>query len=168
MILAAKFRIANHDGAIASVLRRVCLWINRLIRQIFFLSSCRLWNEDPLTQVCNSQDRDAGEANPLILYGALVGGPGQDGSYSDVRSDYVKNEVAVDYNAGFQSALAGKCVQVYMYRPDKTLIRSVCMNYVTSCLNTEQVRHGSVVEVVVRGRRRQFICELVRQGDAVV
>lgn len=41
-----------------------------------------------------------------ILYGALVGGPGQDGSFTDDRLDAVKNEVATDYNAGFSSALA--------------------------------------------------------------
>nr|APF29556.1 endo-beta-1,4-glucanase isozyme GN1 [Gecarcoidea natalis] len=45
-------------------------------------------------------------ANPQTLYGALVGGPGQDGSYVDDRNDYVKNEVACDYNAGFTGALA--------------------------------------------------------------
>lgn len=28
-------------------------------------------------------------------------GPGKDDSYSDVRNDYEKNEVAVDYNSGF-------------------------------------------------------------------
>jgi hypothetical protein len=41
-----------------------------------------------------------------ILYGALVGGPGSDGSFEDARLDAVKNEVATDYNAGFSSALA--------------------------------------------------------------
>jgi endoglucanase len=42
-----------------------------------------------------------------VLYGALVGGPGApDDSYTDDRSDYVSNEVATDYNAGFTSALA--------------------------------------------------------------
>lgn len=41
-----------------------------------------------------------------ILYGALVGGPGTDGSFEDARLDAVKNEVATDYNAGFSSALA--------------------------------------------------------------
>ncbi|MEZ4864808.1 MAG: glycoside hydrolase family 9 protein [Caldilineaceae bacterium] len=40
------------------------------------------------------------------LYGALVGGPDQSDSYTDSRSDYVKNEVATDYNAGFTGALA--------------------------------------------------------------
>src|SRR5262249_1295933 len=40
------------------------------------------------------------------LYGALVGGPGQYDSYTDDRADYVHNEVATDYNAGFTGALA--------------------------------------------------------------
>lgn len=40
------------------------------------------------------------------MYGALVGGPGINDDYEDDRGDYVKNEVAIDYNAGFQSALA--------------------------------------------------------------
>jgi hypothetical protein len=45
--------------------------------------------------------------NPQTLYGALVGGPRVDDFYEDVRQNYVLNEVALDYNAGFQSALAG-------------------------------------------------------------
>jgi hypothetical protein len=40
------------------------------------------------------------------LVGALVGGPGQDDSYADKIDDYVSNEVACDYNAGFVGALA--------------------------------------------------------------
>jgi endoglucanase len=37
-----------------------------------------------------------------------VGGPDRpnDFSYADVRSDYIRNEVAIDYNAGFSGALA--------------------------------------------------------------
>jgi hypothetical protein len=46
--------------------------------------------------------------SPQLLKGALVGGPGQNDEYSDSRKDYTKNEVTCDYNAGFQSALAGK------------------------------------------------------------
>ncbi|MBN1577256.1 MAG: glycoside hydrolase family 9 protein [Chitinispirillaceae bacterium] len=46
------------------------------------------------------------EKSRHVLYGALVGGPGQDGSFIDDRLDAVRNEVAVDYNAGFSSALA--------------------------------------------------------------
>jgi len=41
-----------------------------------------------------------------VLIGALVGGPGQDDSYTDDISNYVNNEVACDYNAGFVGALA--------------------------------------------------------------
>ncbi|WP_336207544.1 glycoside hydrolase family 9 protein [Nonomuraea sp. LPB2021202275-12-8] len=41
------------------------------------------------------------------LYGALVGGPPEaNDAYTDRRDDYVMNEVATDYNAGFTSALA--------------------------------------------------------------
>ncbi|ODN41731.1 glycoside hydrolase family 9 protein [Piscirickettsia litoralis] len=42
------------------------------------------------------------------LYGALVGGPGStdDMDYIDNRNDYIRNEVALDYNAGFSGALA--------------------------------------------------------------
>ncbi|EFN57879.1 hypothetical protein CHLNCDRAFT_8109, partial [Chlorella variabilis] len=44
-----------------------------------------------------------------VLKGALVAGPKGPGddSYQDVRPDYVGNEVAIDYNAGFTGALAG-------------------------------------------------------------
>jgi len=46
------------------------------------------------------------------LYGALVGGPNNDDSYTDDRGNYVNNEVATDYNAAF-SGLAAKLVQDY-------------------------------------------------------
>ena len=42
-----------------------------------------------------------------------MGGPDQGGYYQDNQGDYVKNEVALDYNAGFQSALAGEKVGVH-------------------------------------------------------
>jgi len=48
-----------------------------------------------------------GGPNPQTLTGALVGGPKQDDSYTDDRNDYVSNEVATDYNAGFTSLVAG-------------------------------------------------------------
>lgn len=46
------------------------------------------------------------------LYGALVGGPGNNDAYTDDRSNYVNNEVACDYNAAFSGLLA-KLVQDY-------------------------------------------------------
>ncbi len=46
-------------------------------------------------------------ASRHVLYGALVGGPSAaNDAYKDDRQDYVANEVATDYNAGFTSALA--------------------------------------------------------------
>ncbi|MEJ6951298.1 glycoside hydrolase family 9 protein [Natronospora cellulosivora (SeqCode)] len=41
------------------------------------------------------------------LWGALVGGPGPDDEHVDSTIDYIYNEVAIDYNAGFVGALAG-------------------------------------------------------------
>ena len=41
-----------------------------------------------------------------VLWGALVGGPNSSDEYHDDRTDYVFNEVAIDYNAGFVGALA--------------------------------------------------------------
>ena len=46
------------------------------------------------------------ESNRHIIYGALVGGPNINDEYTDNRSDYVRNEVATDYNAGLVGALA--------------------------------------------------------------
>lgn len=45
--------------------------------------------------------------NPQILYGALVSGPDQNDHYEDIREEFLYNEVTLDYNAGFQSTLAG-------------------------------------------------------------
>ena len=50
--------------------------------------------------------------NRHILYGALVGGPNEDGSYEDDRQNYINNEVATDYNAGFTAMLC-KMVEKY-------------------------------------------------------
>ncbi len=46
------------------------------------------------------------EQSRHLLVGALVGGPGTGDDYEDDRGDYIANEVATDYNAGFTSALA--------------------------------------------------------------
>ena len=46
--------------------------------------------------------------NRFVLYGALVGGPNaaSDSAYRDDRTDYISNEVAIDYNAAFTGAIA--------------------------------------------------------------
>lgn len=41
-----------------------------------------------------------------VLWGALAGGPNASDDYHDDRTDYIFNEVAIDYNAGFVGALA--------------------------------------------------------------
>jgi len=48
---------------------------------------------------------EPGEARHT-LYGALVGGPDSSDGYTDAVSDYNKNEVACDYNAGFTGLMA--------------------------------------------------------------
>ena len=57
---------------------------------------------------CDWDQFDSSAPNPHVLYGALVGGPDRHEHYVDKRSDYIHNEVACDYNAGFQSAVAGQ------------------------------------------------------------
>lgn len=42
-----------------------------------------------------------------VLYGALVGGPDGQDNHIDVTSDYIYNEVTIDYNAAFVGASAG-------------------------------------------------------------
>lgn len=46
------------------------------------------------------------ENNRHILYGALVGGPDNSGNYVDDRQNFINNEVACDYNAGFTGLMA--------------------------------------------------------------
>ncbi len=52
------------------------------------------------------QKMDTPAEHRHILYGALVGGPSSSDTYNDSINDYVANEVAIDYNAGFTGALA--------------------------------------------------------------
>merc|ERR1712117_669313 len=65
-------------------------------------SSCR----SPITSPCGDAEKNSPAPNPQILIGALVGGPDSMDNYNDARDDYISNEVAIDYNAGFQSAVA--------------------------------------------------------------
>lgn len=61
---------------------------------------------------CDWNTFNSPEPNFHVLYGALVGGPdAPDDQYNDDRTNYVENEVAMDYNAGFQGLLAGLSVK---------------------------------------------------------
>ncbi len=53
----------------------------------------------------NNQDDPAVDRH--ILWGGLVGGPDLKDQHSDITTDFVYNEVAVDYNAALVGALAG-------------------------------------------------------------
>lgn len=44
--------------------------------------------------------------NPQTVWGALAGGPDENDVFVDDREDYVHNEIALDYNAGYTAALA--------------------------------------------------------------
>lgn len=55
--------------------------------------------------------------NRHILYGALVGGPTEGGDYEDDRNNYINNEVATDYNAGFTAILC-KMIDKYGGKSD--------------------------------------------------
>lgn len=57
------------------------------------------------------------EQNRHILYGALVGGPTEAGAYEDDRNNYINNEVADDYNAGFTAILC-KMIDKYGGKSD--------------------------------------------------
>lgn len=69
---------------------------------IFIFSSC-----PALGTLCDWSAYNSDKPNPHVLTGALVGGPDKTDHYEDKRNDYIMNEVATDYNAGFQSTLAG-------------------------------------------------------------
>ncbi|KAI0211182.1 hypothetical protein LSAT2_004007 [Lamellibrachia satsuma] len=62
---------------------------------------------------CDFSNLGSPNPNPHVLYGALVGGPDGNDQYTDSREDFKANEVATDYNAGFQSAIAG-LIKTYM------------------------------------------------------
>lgn len=56
---------------------------------------------------CDWEEYRSTKPNPQVLYGALVSGPDENDNYKDLREEFIYNEVTLDYNAGFQSAVAG-------------------------------------------------------------
>ena len=78
-------------------------------------TSSGAWN-DKWSNIGQTEGEDA-KPHAHILYGALVGGPNEDGTYTDDRQNYINNEVACDYNAGF-TALLCKMNTVSDSKPD--------------------------------------------------
>ncbi|XP_012938497.1 endoglucanase A [Aplysia californica] len=60
----------------------------------------------PKGSTCGWDFYHSSKANVNKLLGALVGGPDAHDGYQDNRDNVGQNEVATDYNAGFQGALA--------------------------------------------------------------
>ena len=81
-------------------------------------------------------DDSLGTPSPWILYGALVGGPS---SRTDVfvnnRTDYVTNEVALDYNCGFQGLISGM-VQLYTGNPPQSSTTTTTKTTTTTTTTT--------------------------------
>lgn len=55
---------------------------------------------------CGQNEAGSAEPNPQVLTGAIVGGPDEYDQYVDSRPDWIYNRVEIDYNSGFQGALA--------------------------------------------------------------
>ena len=112
-------------------------------------NSFRSCPTDP-NETCDWSNFNSNQPNPSTLYGALVGGPRLDDSYDDDRTNYVTNEVACDYNAGFQGAVAGR----YMY----TYITTTCQIYTHlanmffMCINKEPCFAFDIVDLFSRSR----------------
>ena len=78
-----------------------------LPNQVYISSQAAACASVPAT--CNwGTFTDTSNDNPHQLDGALVGGPSAANDfYKDDRTDYIMAEVTLDYNAGFQSTVAG-------------------------------------------------------------
>ena len=62
-----------------------------------------------IQQKCDSSYFYRDAPNPIVLHGAIVGGPDQNDNFNDQRDDYVQNEVSLNYNAGVQGLIASLC-----------------------------------------------------------
>jgi endoglucanase len=73
-----------------------------------------------------------------LLYGALLGGPDVQDKFTEDVTNYVTNEVSIDYNAGYMGALA---------RLSKLYGGSVVNNFVVPEVRTDQYFVESAVDV---------------------
>ncbi len=83
--------------------------------------------------------------NHYTLLGALVGGPGSDGTYKDDQGDYYCNEVALDYNAGLVGAAAG----LYLLHKDADTVylsyaKKNADNYSTNVATADELKEVGV------------------------
>lgn len=73
-----------------------------LYKLYFYCSTCA-----PKPASCDWNVFNSASDNYFKVYGALVGGPDNQDNYLNDRKNVAQSEVACDYNAGFQSAIAG-------------------------------------------------------------
>lgn len=59
------------------------------------------------TGCCNLDGFMSDKPAVIQIKGGLVGGPDQNDHFPDIRNDYQRSEVALDFNAGFTGAAAG-------------------------------------------------------------
>ncbi len=91
-------------------------------KQVYVVGYCDGAPHNPHHRTAHGSWKNAEKTpadNRHMLYGALVGGPTQTGSYEDDRSNYINNEVATDYNAAY-TALLCKMVSEYGGKTDPT------------------------------------------------
>lgn len=96
-----------------------------------------------------STDSKIINSNHYTLLGALVGGPGADGTYKDDQGDYYCNEVALDYNAGLVGAAAGLYL---VHKNDKT----VKLSYAKKNATNYSTKTASAAELAAVGVKTYY------------
>ncbi|KAK9806714.1 hypothetical protein WJX72_000352 [[Myrmecia] bisecta] len=70
------------------------------------------------------------QPNAHVLYGALVGGPLQDDSFLDARTNFLTDQVGLDFNAGLTGAAAAMLMPG---QPDWSYCQCILQNGVSNC-----------------------------------
>ena len=96
-----------------------------------------------------STDSKIINSDHYTLLGALVGGPGADGTYKDDQGDYYCNEVALDYNAGLVGAAAGLYL---VHKNDKT----VKLSYAKKNATNYSTKTASAAELAAVGVKTYY------------
>ncbi|MBR3039121.1 MAG: glycoside hydrolase family 9 protein [Lachnospiraceae bacterium] len=114
-----------HDFAVAQI--GYCLGSTGFSFEIGFGDSYPQHPHHRTSQGSPSNNMNDPSTARHTLCGALVGGPDANDSYADDVSNYVNNEVADDYNAGFVGALAA----LYQEYGGKTLVNYGAVEKIT-------------------------------------
>lgn len=96
-----------------------------------------------------STDSKIINSDHYTLLGALVGGPGANGTYKDDQGDYYCNEVALDYNAGLVGAAAGLYL---VHKNDKT----VKLSYAKKNATNYSTKTASATELAAVGVKTYY------------